>query len=171
MNDVATTTSSTTAAPTIDTPSRLLEPTIEMPKKAKKAKVKKSALPRKAAYFILYVPDMAKAVEFYKSIGMKLGFESPEWSEFKAGIKFALHATGEAKAESACASSSEGACASSFVPQKTGLVLGVKDAGKSYAAMQALGVKVLGEPHQVCEDGRSFAFEDPFGNVLSIYGK
>ncbi len=43
------------------------------PKQAKKAapkaaKPNKATLPSKVAYFILYVPDMMKAIEFYKSI-------------------------------------------------------------------------------------------------------
>jgi predicted enzyme related to lactoylglutathione lyase len=145
------------------------------PKKAKKLKIKKSALARKAAYFILYVPNMEEAVAFYKRIGLKLGHESAEWTEFKAGgIKFALHLAGQPKAEGACQSESgaEGACASpSFKAQKTTFTFGVKNAGKTYEAFKTLGVKVLGEPFEVCEDGRSFAFEDPFGNELSIFGR
>jgi predicted enzyme related to lactoylglutathione lyase len=157
VNDTATVETPVTATPIPATPI-----------KAKKVKIKKSAFPKKAAYFILYVPDMAKAVDFYRNkIGLKLGFESPEWTEFKSGIKFALHATGACAAKSGESSS----CATAYVPQKTGLCFGVKDAGKTYAVFQALGVKVLGEPHQVCEDGRSFSFQDPFGNEFSIYGK
>lgn len=153
-------------------PAALAPAASEMPlegeptKKAKKAKkIKKSALPRKAAYFILYVPDMEQAVAFYEgTLKMKLGYQSPEWTEFKAGIKFALHAWSPSDA-SACG----GAC-TSFKPQKTHLTFGVKDAGKSHEAFQALGIKVH-ELKEVCENGRSFDFEDPFGNTLSIYGK
>src|SRR5262245_15582026 len=60
-------------------------------KKATPAKIEKNALLSKIAYFILYVPDMTKAISFYKSIGLTPAFESPEWTEFNAGIKFALH--------------------------------------------------------------------------------
>jgi predicted enzyme related to lactoylglutathione lyase len=176
MNEIATIdptakTQTAALAPAATTTTPAAAPTIEMPKKAKKAKIKKSALPKKATYFILYVPDMAKAVAFYKgTLGLKLGFESPEWTEFKCGIKFALHAWSPETAACASQKSDASAC-TSFKPQKTSLTFGVKDAGRSYEAFKTLGVKVLGEPHQVCEDGRAFAFEDPFGNQLSIYGR
>ena len=168
MNEIAT----------IEKPA--ITPAAEAPltgkKLAKKLKIKKSAFPRKAAYFILYVPDMAKAVDFYKnSIGLKLGFESPEWTEFKCGIKFALHAWSAEMCASACSSESAQAPAKAsekaYKPVNTSLCFGVKDAGRTYEAFKALGVKVKGEPHEVCEDGYSFAFEDPFGNTLSVYGK
>jgi predicted enzyme related to lactoylglutathione lyase len=146
----------TPEAPVMTAPTTTTEKADKATKKAKKLKIKKSSLPRKAAYFILYVPDMAKAIEFYKNtLHMKVGFESPEWTEIKAGIKFALHGT---KAEG-------------FTPVKTGLVFGVKNAQTSYEIFNHLGVKTLGAPVQVCEDGRSFCFEDPFGNQLSCYGK
>lgn len=128
--------------------------TIEAPA-TKKTKIKKKTLAKKVAYFILYVPDMAKAIEFYKSIGLKATMESAEWTEFKAGIKFALHAHD----------------AKDYKASKTGICFGVKNAQASYESFKALGVKVLGEPTQVCEEGRSFCFEDPFGNTLSAYGK
>ncbi len=135
------------------------------PKQAKKAapktaKPNKATLPSKVAYFILYVPDMMKAIEFYKSIGLKATYESPEWSEFDAGIKFALHGM------SSCGSTS-----SAVKPIETNISFGVKDAKATYETFKAMGIKVHGEPHQVCEEGGyCFGFEDCFGNVSSIYG-
>ncbi len=153
--DSATMTTPTTAAPE-STTATIITPEVKKPK-AKKLKIKKSSFPKKAAYFILYVPDMAKAVEFYKNtLHMKVGMESPEWTEIKAGIKFALHATKPGD---------------EYKPVKTGLVFEVKNAQNSYDAFNALGIKTLGAPTQVCEEGRSFCFEDPFGNQLSCYGK
>ena len=153
-NPTTTTTPAGETCTTAACSSSMATDTVSAPK-AKKSKVKKKTLAKKVAYFILYVPDMAKAIEFYKSIGLKATMESPEWTEFKAGIKFALHAT-ESK---------------DYTPSKTGICFGVKNAQTSYESFKALGVKVLGEPHQVCEEGRSFSFEDPFGNTLSAYGK
>ena len=44
-------------------------------------------------YAIKFVADMNKAVEFYRDvIGLKVKFESPEWSEFATGeTTLALH--------------------------------------------------------------------------------
>ena len=129
----------------------------------KKKKIKKSAQIRKVGYFIHYVPDMPKAIAFFQSIGLKLKFESPEWTEFKAGIKFALHA-------SDCASTSS--CSSTKAEKKfTGITFNSKNLDKTYEAFQAQGIEILGAPKQVCEEGRSFEFADPFGAVFSIYGK
>jgi predicted enzyme related to lactoylglutathione lyase len=125
---------------------------------AKTATIEKSALASKIAYAMLYVPDMAKAIEFYKMIGLEAGMESPEWTEFNAGIKFALH----------------GMCSESktadYKAKNTGLCFGVANIDATYAAFKTLGVKLNGEAHQVCEDGYAFEFQDPFGNTLSAYG-
>jgi predicted enzyme related to lactoylglutathione lyase len=134
-------------------------------KKAPAAKktpaIKKSALPSKIGYFIHYVPDMTKAIEFFKSIGLKATFESPEWTEFDAGIKFALHGMD-------CSSSKP---AHSHAGINTNLTFSVKNVDDTLAAFKTLGVKISSEPRQVCESGRSFSFQDPFGNTFSIYGK
>ncbi len=47
----------------------------------------------KFIYAIKYVADMDKAVAFYRdTLGLKLGFASPFWSEFETGdVKLALH--------------------------------------------------------------------------------
>ena len=174
MNTTTATHDTTTATVNDGSSTATLNPPAE--KKAKTPKIKKSHLTKKIGYFMLTVPDMTKAIEFYKSIGLKATMESPEWTEFKAGIKFALH--GMTKGEGACSSSaSESACSTSQGASKpaatrwTGIVFNVKNCDKSYGTFQALGVKVLGAPKQVCDEGRSFEFEDPFGNVLSCYGK
>ena len=131
-------------------------------KAAPAPKAKKSPLPSKVAYFILYVPDMKKAVTFYKSIGLNLMFDSPEWSEFDAGIKFALHATSACGTAQSC---------SEYTPVETNVSFGVDNAKAAYEAFKTLGVKLTSEPRQVCEDGGyCFSFEDCFGNELSCYG-
>jgi predicted enzyme related to lactoylglutathione lyase len=131
-------------------------------KKAPAAKktpaIKKSALPSKIGYFIHYVPDMTKAIEFFKTIGLKAKFESPEWTEFDAGIKFALHGM-------------ECSSAHSHAGIDTNLTFSVKNVDDTLAAFKTLGVRITSEPRQVCESGRSFSFQDPFGNTFSIYGK
>lgn len=134
---------------------------------AKKAAVKKttakattteSALVSKVAYFILYVPDMTKAVEFYKSIGLRAGFTSPEWSEFDAGIKFALHGP----CQDSCGT---------YEASETNISFGVASCKATYETFQKMGVKVTSEPREVCENGYAFQFQDPFGNTLGVYGK
>jgi len=137
--------------------------------KAKKAPVaKKSPFPKKIGLYILYVPDMKKAVDFYKSkLGLELGYESPEWTQFSAGIDFALHIS-EQGCGGSCGSTSEATTEKGI---ETGLVFNVEDTKATYAAFQAVGIKVRGEPVNVCESTRCFSFEDPFGNVLSVSGK
>jgi predicted enzyme related to lactoylglutathione lyase len=124
---------------------------------ATKATIEKSALLSKVAYYILYVPDMTKALAFYKSIGLTPGYTSPEWSEFDAGIKFALHGP----CPDAC---------SEYEPSETNLSFGVNSAKATYETFKAMGIKVTSEPRQVCESGYCFSFQDPFGNELSAYG-
>jgi len=50
-------------------------------------------------YAIVFVSDMKRAVSFYRDvIGLPLGFESPEWTEFATdGATLALHASKGAK--------------------------------------------------------------------------
>jgi predicted enzyme related to lactoylglutathione lyase len=120
--------------------------------KAAKAAPKMQAM--KVAYYILYVPEMAKAADFYKMIGLNMGFQSPDWTEFDAGIKFALHAT-EAK---------------DYKPAMTNISFGVENCKATYEHFKSLGITLKNEPHQVCENNYSFCFNDPFGNTLSIYG-
>ncbi len=126
-------------------------------KPAAKATIEKNALLSKVAYYILYVPDMTKAVEFYKSIGLNAGYTSPEWSEFDAGIKFALHGP--------CPDS-----CSEYKPSETNISFGVSSAKATYETFKTMGIKVTSEPRQVCESGYCFSFQDPFGNELSAYG-
>lgn len=126
--------------------------------KTEKAGFVKTLTTGKVAYYILYVPEMTKAVEFYKSIGLKLGFESPEWSQFDAGIQFALH--GPCKDD-----------CGTYEATETGICFDVTSAKNAYETFKSMGVKVMGEPHQVCEEGYAFNFQDPFGNTLSCYGK
>ena len=50
-------------------------------------------MPPKLAYAIVFVADMQRAVRFYRdTLGLKLRFESPEWTEFVTGeTTLALH--------------------------------------------------------------------------------
>jgi predicted enzyme related to lactoylglutathione lyase len=154
--------SKTTLPVTTTTASTAHTTTTPATAETKKKKIKKSAQVKKVGYFIHYVPDMAKAVTFFQSIGLKLKFESPEWTEFKAGIKFALHS-------SDCAAK---ACSSEKAEKRfTGITFSSKNLDKTYAAFKEQGITIMSEPRQVCEEGRSFEFSDPFGAVFSIYGK
>lgn len=125
----------------------------------KSATIDKSALPSKVGYYIHYVPDMAKAVEFFKNIGLKPMFDSPEWSEFDAGIKFALHGM-------ECSEKGH-----THAGIETNITFSVKNCDETIAAFKTLGVKITSEPRQVCDEGRCFSFQDPFGNTFSCYGK
>lgn len=51
----------------------------------------------KVTYVIKYVADMNRAVAFFRDkLGLKLKFQSPEWSEFLTGeTTLALHAASE----------------------------------------------------------------------------
>jgi predicted enzyme related to lactoylglutathione lyase len=122
-----------------------------------KSGIDKSALVSKVAYFILYVPDMTKAIAFYKSIGLTPAFESPEWTEFNAGIKFALHGP----CEDSC---------DTYEASETNISFGVNSAKATYETFKAMGIKVTSEPRNVCESGYCFSFQDCFGNELSAYG-
>src|SRR5581483_940580 len=114
-------------------------------KATKKAPIAKPAIDKtnllgNISYYILYVPDMTKAIEFYKSIGLNPAFESPEWTEFNAGIKFALHGP----CEDSCGS---------YEATDTSLSFSVKSCKATYETFKAMNIKVTSEPRQVCEEG------------------
>lgn len=50
-------------------------------------------MPPKLSYAIKFVADMERAVKFYRdTLGLKLKFQSPEWTEFSTGeTTLALH--------------------------------------------------------------------------------
>lgn len=114
-------------------------------------------------YVIIYVTDMAQSVKFYRdTLGMKIRFDSPEWTEIETGTTtLALHHTEEGK-----------------LPEKgdnlPNMVFAVEDIYDVYETLKKAGVQ-LSSPHQVCEDaegkkvGISSDFRDPDGNRLSVF--
>jgi predicted enzyme related to lactoylglutathione lyase len=56
------------------------------------------------SYAIKYVGDMAAAVRFYQDhVGLKLRFQSPEWSEFETGsTTLALHVASPERPAGSC---------------------------------------------------------------------
>ena len=82
-------------------------------------------------YAIKYVADMSKAVAFYRdTMGLKLRFESPFWSEFDTGATtLALH--------HASAKHPAGAC---------GLGFRAPDLYQAYDARDALGLTFTAPP-------------------------
>lgn len=127
---------------------------------------------RSIGYVILFVRDMAASVAFYRdTIGLPVKSESAHWTEFDLqGTLLALHGIdGEAPPRPAPLADPS---------QKKGVaievVFTVDDPLAVRAAVVRAGVNVAppkmvheAGPHQV---GVSCIFEDPDGNLLSVYG-
>jgi catechol 2,3-dioxygenase-like lactoylglutathione lyase family enzyme len=106
-------------------------------------------------YAIKFVSDMESAVAFYRdTLGMKLGFQSPFWSEFETGeTKLALHP------------------ASSENPAGTvQLGLGVDELDGFHADAQSKGITFTQEPKDM-HGTRLARFRDPEGAEITISGK
>ncbi|MEQ1875994.1 MAG: VOC family protein [Bdellovibrionia bacterium] len=101
-----------------------------------------------------YVDDMAKTVSFYKKLGLKPGYESPEWTEFEiGGHNLCLHA------KRAAEKYSDGGV----------LILSADGIKNLHKQMKGDGIKV-DEPHEVHPGSWTFHFRDVSGNELSLYG-
>lgn len=110
--------------------------------------------PIKLGMVILMQPDLKKAVEFYKELGIKEQFHlEDKWAEFDLGcVKLGLCPTEH--------------------PQdnvRTGIVLEVfEDLFELTKKLKANGVEFLNEPIQA-PHGVMVAFKDPGGNVIDFY--
>ena len=113
-------------------------------------------------YAIVYVKDIAKSVPFYRDVlGVRVKVEGTGWAEFDTGATtLALHAEEEGKTHDARSGS-------------TMLVFPVESIDDAHEVLKSNGVKIVKAPHQVCETptgiGYSIDFEDPDGNLLSLY--
>lgn len=107
----------------------------------------------KLAYAIEFVADMKKAVAFYRdTLGLKLRFESPEWSEFETGATtLALH---PASAENP--------------PGRVELGFNAGDIQAAHAALTAKGVKFTMPPTQQEFGGTLARFLDCEGARVSL---
>lgn len=105
-------------------------------------------------YAIKFVADMDQAVRFHRdTLGLKLKFQSPEWSEFATGdVGLALHI---ASAKNPAGSVQLG--------------YGVEDLTAVYAGREAEGVTFVSQPKPL--HGRMLAaFLDSEGAECSISG-
>ena len=103
-------------------------------------------------YAIKFVSDMDSAVAFYRdTLGLKLGFQSPFWSEFETGeTRLALHP------------------ASDENPAGTvQLGFGIEDIDALYAGARANGL-VFTQPPQDMHGTRIARFRDPEGAEISL---
>ena len=91
-------------------------------------------MPVKLTYAIKFVKDMGNAVRFYRdTLGLKLKFESPDWTEFDTGDTIlALHIASNVNQ----AGSVE-------------LGLGVADIDAFCAGLKSRGVKITREPETI----------------------
>jgi predicted enzyme related to lactoylglutathione lyase len=105
-------------------------------------------------YAIKFVSDMDAAVRFYRDmLGLKLGFQSPFWSEFETGdTKLALH---PASAENPAGTVQLG--------------LGTDDIDAFHADAEAKGIRFT-EPPRDMHGSRIARFVDPEGAEISVSG-
>ena len=105
-------------------------------------------------YVIKFVEDMDKAVQFHvDQLGLKLRFQSPEWSEFETGTTtLALHI--------ASAENPAGGCQ---------LGLGVSDIQQFYSDATRKGVQFTSPPTEL-HGQRIAKLRDVDGAVCSVSG-
>lgn len=110
----------------------------------------------KLAYAIKFVADMDKAVAFYRdTLGLKLRFQSPEWSEFETGeTTLALHRASEKK------------------PAGTvELGFNTDDIQAEHKTLSAMGVKFIMPPTKQDFGGTLAQFLDSEGANVSLGGQ
>ena len=107
---------------------------------------------KKVGMIILMERDLAQAVEFYKSLGLKLKFHlKDKWAEFElANVKIGLCPTNE-----------------DLGLIRTGIVLEIEDLRAFFEARKG-SMEFFGEPHEAVH-GIMISFKDPSGNVLDLY--
>jgi lactoylglutathione lyase len=118
----------------------------------------------KADYAMINVSDMGRSVAFYRdTLGLKLKFESPGWSEFDTGATtIALHKAGPARPPQAgekgepCA----GTCSIGFT---------VPDVDATFKELQTRGARFVMPPvDQQVEGIRLAVCIDPDGLAISF---
>lgn len=112
-----------------------------------------SAIVQKVNMLILMQPDIAKAIDFYQQLGLKLVFHiKDKWAEMQLGdIKIGL-------------------CPTAEVPDylcRTGIVLQIADMQAAYAGLKDT-ITFLSEPKEAIH-GIMVSFQDPGNNVLDLY--
>ncbi|MBV8340850.1 MAG: VOC family protein [Gammaproteobacteria bacterium] len=106
------------------------------------------------SYAIKYVGDMSAAVRFHQEqLGLKLRFQSPEWSEFETGSTIlALHAASPEHPAGSC-----------------GLGFRVADIDAFYSQSSRQGVKFTSLPTEL-HGQRIARFKDTDGAECSVSG-
>ena len=118
----------------------------------------------KVDYVMVNVSDMSRSVAFYRdTLGLRLKFESPGWSEFETGATtLALHAgTRAAGSEAATqAGPAAGTCSLGF---------SVPDLNHTYAELGERGARFVMPPTEQANEGIWLAVcVDPDGLAISF---
>ena len=118
----------------------------------------------KVDYVMVNVSDMPRSVAFYRdTLGLRLKFESPAWSEFETGATtLALHAgTRAAGSEAATqAGPAAGTCSLGF---------SVRDLNGTYAELRERGARFVMPPTEQPNEGIRLAVcIDPDGLAISF---
>ena len=116
-------------------------------------------------YVMVMVSDMARSVDFYRNkLGLRLKFESPDWTEFQTGpTTLALHGGGTPSRRSDAKrqeKSYAGTCSIGF---------NVEDLEGTVEALSAQGVRFVMPPTLRQNEGLKLAIcTDPDGLPISI---
>ena len=111
-------------------------------------------------YVMVFVSDMKRSVAFYRdTLGLKLRFESPEWTELEAGgATLALHITAGPAAEHGSQPAAAGSCKPGWR---------VPDLDAFHQKALAANVRCVVEPKEVF-GSRLAQYADPDGLVFSV---
>jgi lactoylglutathione lyase len=118
----------------------------------------------KVDYVMVNVSDMPRSVAFYRdTLGLRLKFESPGWSEFETGTTtLALHAATRAAGSEAAPQTGPlaGTCSIGF---------SVPDIASTYAELQKRGARFVMPPTEQVNEGIKLAVcVDPDGLAISF---
>ncbi|MBI3270927.1 MAG: VOC family protein [Planctomycetes bacterium] len=127
--------------------------------KAPALKADIAALPRAIGHVIIYVDHWNETLNWYQNVlGLSTKFAGEGWAEFATeGTTLALHG-------------SDGEC-HGHQAKETGICFSVENVDKTLSVLREREVKVVTEPHEVCENTRCASIADPEGNLISIVGK
>ena len=118
----------------------------------------------KVDYVMVNVADMRRSVEFYRdTLGLRLKFESPAWSEFETGATtLALHAGTRA-------AGSDAATQAGPVAGTCSLGFSVRDLNGTYAELRERGARFVMPPTEQPNEGIRLAVcIDPDGLAISF---
>ena len=107
----------------------------------------------KVGMLILIENDLEKAIEFYKTMGLKLNFQvKDKWAELElSGTRIGLVPTTQ-----------------TLPDRRSGIVIEVKDLSQTYKDLKNKGLEFLNEPTTAVH-GLMTSIKDPGGNILDFY--